>query len=89
MNGTGSRHRLGIFIDGSNAIDLSGKLQLMEEEVETENYCLAETFETYGWKPLRHIGGEEYGRDSFDGPVALSCDQCKDQVCWVALLTLW
>ena len=54
-------------------MDLSGRLRIQEEEFDTENYCLSETWEKDGYGYFNPL-------DSLDGAVALSCDLCKKEV---------
>ena len=65
------------------SVDLSGKLVQLGQDLDTEQFCLSEHWET--------TGRESHDRnslDSFDGTVALSCDQCKEEVGWVVFMNL-
>eukprot|EP00092_Neocalanus_flemingeri_P022918 GFUD01024846.1.p1 GENE.GFUD01024846.1~~GFUD01024846.1.p1 ORF type:complete len:622 (-),score=175.45 GFUD01024846.1:199-2064(-) len=67
--------------DGSTvSVDLSGKLVLRAEEVDTEDYCLAETWELAGGNLYESYQTVPYRLDGFDGTLALSCDQCMEEV---------
>ena len=54
------------------SVDLSGKLILLGEEYETEDYCLAENWENVGGESSEGVGTVG----------ALSCDQCMEEVGW-------
>eukprot|EP00092_Neocalanus_flemingeri_P013160 GFUD01014179.1.p1 GENE.GFUD01014179.1~~GFUD01014179.1.p1 ORF type:complete len:623 (-),score=176.96 GFUD01014179.1:158-2026(-) len=67
--------------DGSTvSVDLSGKLVLRAEEVDTEDYCLAETWELADGNLYESYQTVPYRLDGFDGTLALSCDQCMEEV---------
>eukprot|EP00092_Neocalanus_flemingeri_P077519 GFUD01096286.1.p1 GENE.GFUD01096286.1~~GFUD01096286.1.p1 ORF type:complete len:535 (-),score=109.46 GFUD01096286.1:125-1507(-) len=69
-----------------SSVDLSGKL-LVADKVDTENYCLTNSWDIEGsnWGTGRRKGDYE----SFSGIAALSCDQCMNEVLcyYVRLLT--
>ena len=64
-------------LDGSAVyLALPGKLVQEGQEIGPEEYCLAENWEHAG--SGGHAGEE---LKDFLGPVALSCDQCMEEVC--------
>eukprot|EP00092_Neocalanus_flemingeri_P022207 GFUD01024086.1.p1 GENE.GFUD01024086.1~~GFUD01024086.1.p1 ORF type:complete len:542 (+),score=142.04 GFUD01024086.1:505-2130(+) len=66
--------------DTDVSVDLSGRLILQTEEVDAEDYCLAETWETARDDSYDSYQTEPRSIDSLAGTLALSCDQCMEEV---------